>query len=84
MVLIFEPSEWKCVYTILGIELLSERCPTLNELVRAIAPGRFIDRPKNEPGTQTLWVGLQRSYDLSNAWNVFGPGSKKTLPSGLM
>jgi hypothetical protein len=75
---IFEPSEWKSVYTILDIEFPAEGCPKLNELVRAIARlGGFIDRPKNDPGTQTLWVGLQRSYDLSNAWNAFGPGSKK-------
>lgn len=82
---IFEPSEWKSVYTILDIELPADGCPTLNEVVRAIARlGGFIDRPKNDPGTQTLWVGLQRSYDLSNAWNAFGPGSKFFLPSGLM
>jgi hypothetical protein len=36
----------------------------------------FMNRAKAEPGTQTLWIGLQRSYDLSNAWNTFGPGSK--------
>ena len=82
---IFEPSEWKSVYTILGLELPGEGCPSLNELVRAIARlGGFIDRPKNDPGTQTLWIGLQRSYDLSNAWNAFGPGSKNFLPVQLV
>jgi len=82
---IFEPSEWKSVYKILNIEFPAEGCPKLNELVRAIARlGGFIDRPKNDPGTQTLWVGLQRSYDLSNAWNAFGPGSKKFSPDRLM
>lgn len=75
---IFEPSEWKSVYTILGIKMPQKGCPRLNDLVRAIARlGGFIDRPKNDPGTQTLWVGLQRSYDLSNAWNAFGPGAQK-------
>ncbi len=74
---IFEPSEWKSVYTILGMELPKTGCPSLNDLVRAIARlGGFMDRPKNHPGTQTLWIGLQRSYDLSNAWNAFGPGAK--------
>lgn len=82
---IFEPSEWKSVYTILNIEFPAEGCPSLNELVRAIARlGGFIDRPKNHPGTQTLWIGLQRSYDLSNAWDTFGPGSKKFLPNGFV
>jgi hypothetical protein len=79
---IFEPSEWKSVYTILGLPVPSHGCPSLNDVVRAIARlGGFIDRPKNDPGTQTLCVGLQRCYDLSNAWNVFGPGSKKISPS---
>jgi hypothetical protein len=82
---IFEPSEWKSVYTILNIEFPTEGCPSLNELVRAIARlGGFIDRPKNHPGTQTLWIGLQRAYDLSNAWDTFGPGSKKFLPEGFV
>jgi len=82
---IFEPSEWKSVYTILDLEFPAEGCPSLNELVRAIARlGGFIDRPKNHPGTQTLWVGLQRSYDLSNAWNTFGPGSQIFLRRRLV
>jgi hypothetical protein len=71
--------------TALNIEFPAEGCPSLNELVRAIARlGGFIDRPKNHPGTQTLWIGLQRSYDLSNAWDTFGPGSKKFLPNGFV
>ncbi len=74
----FEPSEWKSVYSVLGKTIPKEGCPSLNEVVRAIARlGGFMNRPEDHPGTQTLWVGLQRSYDLSNAWNTFGPGSKK-------
>ena len=50
--IIFEPSEWKSVYVTLGIPLPAEGCPKLNEVVRAIARlGGFIDRPKNDPGT---------------------------------
>lgn len=74
---IFEPSEWKSVYAILGLEIPEQGCPKLNQMVRAVARlGGFIDRPKNHPGTQTLWIGLQRTFDLSNAWNCFGPGTK--------
>lgn len=78
---IFEPSEWKSVYTILKLDLPAEGCPRLQQVVRAIARlGGFMDRPKNYPGTQTLWIGLQRSYDLSNAWNAFGPGARNFSP----
>lgn len=76
--IIFEPSEWRSVYTVLGLELPQAGCPRLGDVVRAIAQlGGFIDRPRNDPGTQTLWVGMQRCYDLSTAWNAFGPGAKK-------
>ncbi len=75
---VFEPSEWKSVYAILGKKIPTEGCPSLNDVIRAIARlGGFIDRPQNDPGTQTLWIGLQRAYDLSNAWEAFGPGAKK-------
>ncbi|WP_436716664.1 IS4 family transposase [Roseiconus lacunae] len=73
----FEPSEWKSVYSVLGEEIPHDGCPSLNEVVRAVARlGGFMNRATDEPGTQTLWIGLQRSYDLSNAWNTFGPGAK--------
>jgi hypothetical protein len=79
---IFEPSEWKSVYAVLNLKPPQHGCPTLNELIRAIARlGGFIDRPKNDPGTQTLWIGLQRCYDLSQAWNTFGPGAKNFSPN---
>lgn len=78
---IFEPSEWKSVYVTLGMTIPTQGCPRLNDVIRAIARlGGFMDRPKNHPGTQTLWVGMQRCYDLSTAWNAFGPGSKKISP----
>lgn len=75
---IFEPSEWKSVYAVLRKEIPASGCPQLNDVIRAIANlGGFIDRRESHPGTQSLWIGLQRCYDLSNAWNTFGPGSKK-------
>jgi hypothetical protein len=51
--------------------------PTLNEIVRLIASlGGYVLRKSTQPGTQTLWIGLQRLYDLSLAWETFGPGAK--------
>lgn len=82
---VFEPSEWKSVYAVLNREIPDRGCPKLQDVVRAIATlGGFIDRPGNEPGTQTLWTGLQRCYDLSNGWNAFGPGAKKFSKRGLV
>jgi hypothetical protein len=78
--IIFEPSEWKSVYAILGRPIPRHGCPKLQEVIRAIAMlGGFVNRPRNHPGTQTVWTGLQRCYDLSNAWNTFGPGAKNFL-----
>ena len=75
---IFTPSEWKSVYAVLNKKAPAHGCPKLIELIRAIGQlGGFVDRPKNFPGTQSLWNGIQRCYDLSIAWNSFGPGSKK-------
>lgn len=82
---IFTPGEWKSVYAILDLPEPAERCPKLHDVVRAIARlGGFIDRPKNNPGAQTLWRGLQRAFDLSTAWEAFGPGAKKNLPERLV
>ena len=82
---IFTPGEWKSVYAILDLPEPAEGCPKLHDVVRAIARlGGFIDRPKNNPGAQTLWRGLQRAFDLSTAWEAFGPGAKKNLPELLV
>jgi hypothetical protein len=75
---VFEPSEWKSVLAVLNRKIPDRGCPKLQEVIRAIARlGGFVDRPGNEPGTQTVWTGLQRCYDLSIGWNAFGPGAKK-------
>lgn len=79
---IFEPSEWKSVFAVLKKEIPTTGCPKLQEVVRAIAQlGGFVNRPKNQPGTQTLWLGMQRCYDMSTAWIAFGPDSKKISTS---
>ena len=38
--------------------------------------GGYVERPKSEPGTQTLWIGLQRMYDLAWAWDTLRPGGE--------
>jgi len=79
---ILEASEWKSVYAVSKQPIPKHGCPKLQEVIRAIAMlGGFINRPKNQPGTQSIWIGLQRSFDLSTAWTTFGPGSKNFSPN---
>ncbi len=75
---LFEPSEWEAVY------MISKKCdppstpPRLNEIIRLVAElGGFVARDKSHPGTQTLWIGIQRMHDFAHAYDSFGPGSKK-------
>jgi hypothetical protein len=75
--ILFEPSEWKAVWTAVNRKKPPKKAPRLGEMVRMIAElGGYIRRPNSDPGTQTLWIGLQRMYDLAWAWDVFGPGAK--------
>ena len=74
---IFEPSEWKAVWVAVHRRKLPKKTPRLSEMVHLIASlGGYVERPRNEPGTQTLWIGLQRMYDLAMAWDTFGPGAQ--------
>jgi hypothetical protein len=74
---IFEPSEWKAVWVAVHRSKPPKKVPKLLAMVHLIASlGGYVERPNNEPGTQTLWIGLQRMYDLAWAWDTFGPGAK--------
>jgi hypothetical protein len=83
---VFHPSEWKAVYSVANKAKKGKRCllpkkpPKLNEMIRMIASlGGYIHRPKkdSQPGTKSLWIGLQRAHTMSIAWDTFGPESKK-------
>ena len=74
---VFSPSEWKPVYQILRKAKPPKQAPRLNEMVKMIASlGGYVVRKSNQPGTQTLWIGLQRLYDYSSAWISFGPETR--------
>lgn len=74
---VFDPSEWKPVYMTVCHKQPPRKPPTLNEIVKMIASlGGYVIRSSNQPGTQTLWLGLQRLHDLSTAWNAFGPETR--------
>jgi hypothetical protein len=71
---IFEPSEWKAVWTAVHQEAPPKTTPRLSVMVHLVASlGGYVERAQSEPGPQTLWIGMQRMYDLAWAWETFGP-----------
>jgi hypothetical protein len=81
---VFEPSEWKAVWTLVQRQPLPAQPPRLADMLKLIAQlGGYVNRPgrKDPPGPQTLWIGLQRMYDMAWAWNAFGPGAASATPA---
>lgn len=75
---IFEPSEWKAVWMAVHREKPPKKAPKLSVMVHLIASlGGYVERPQSEPGAQTVWIGLQRMYDLAWAWDSFGPEASR-------
>ncbi len=73
----FELSEWKAVWVTIHGKKPPKKTPRLAEMVRFIARlGGYIERPNSEPGPQTIWIGMQRMYDLAWAWESFGTQAK--------
>ena len=64
---VFDPAEWKSVYVVVRREPPPKRAPRLQEMIRLVAQlGGYVNRKReDEPGPQTLWLGLQRLHDLS-------------------
>jgi hypothetical protein len=78
---VFEPEEWQSVYQVVRREKTPKRPPKLQEMVRLVAQlGGYVNRKRDdEPGPQTVWLGLQRLHDIALCWQIFGPGVKKTV-----
>ena len=74
---VFEPSEWQSVYQVVKREPPPKEPPKLQEMVRLVAQlGGYVNRKRaDEPGPQTVWLGLQRLHDIALCWKVFGPGA---------
>jgi hypothetical protein len=82
---IFDPAEWKSVWMVVKKNRPPRRAPTLAAILPMIAQlGGYVNRPHREdpPGPQTIWLGLQRMYDLALAWNTFGPGASAAKEDG--
>jgi Transposase DNA-binding/Transposase Tn5 dimerisation domain/Transposase DDE domain len=83
---VFEPAEWKSVYQVVKREPPPKQPPKLQELVRLVAQlGGYVNRKSDdEPGPQTVWLGLQRLHDIALCWQVFGPGAhEKNATAGV-
>jgi hypothetical protein len=76
---VFEPAEWKSVYVVVRRQPPPKVAPKLQEMIRLIAQlGGYVNRKRDdEPGPQTLWLGLQRLHDITLCWRLFGPGARE-------
>ena len=83
----FEEAEWKAMVAhITQNPKPSDPPPTLREAMRMVASlGGFLGRKRDgEPGTKSLWLGLQRLDDLSSMWKLLttnSPSSSSPLVS---
>ena len=69
----FEADQWKAVIVFKTRKPPPEQPPSLRQMIRSIAQlGGFLARKSDgEPGTQTLWRGLQRMDDITAAFRSF-------------
>lgn len=70
--LYFEEAEWKALMTFTTKTPCPGKPPSLREAIHRVAGlGGFLGRKGDgEPGTQTLWLGLQRLDDITAMWLV--------------
>ena len=81
----FEEAEWKALLAyVTKNPVPPAEPPSLREAMRLVAMlGGFLGRKGDgEPGTQTLWLGLQRLDDITATWKVFAhPGHSPPVSS---
>lgn len=75
---IFEPEEWKSVYYVVHQQPPPDEPPTLKAMIRMLGQlGGYVDRVReDEPGPQTVAIGLQRAHDITQCWVLFGPEAR--------
>jgi hypothetical protein len=75
--LYFEEAEWKALVAYSTKNpVVPDQPPALGKVVRMIAKmGGYLGRKSDgEPGTQTLWRGMQMLYALTDMWHVMTSG----------
>jgi hypothetical protein len=80
----FEDTEWKALVGFMHQSpVVPDKPPTLKEAIVMVASlGGFLNRKSDgEPGTQTLWRGLQRLEDITKAYIAFVIRPKSPPPA---
>ena len=82
----FDEAEWQAlmVFTTQN-RVPPAKPPTLREAIHRVAGlGGFLGRKGDgEPGTQTLWLGLQRLDDIVAMWQVMADATQRTVFSAI-
>lgn len=78
----FEDAQWKALWVRVNRSTPPQQPPTLNQAMRMVASlGGFLGRKGDgEPGTQTLWRGIQRLDDITEMYLFF---TATTGPPGV-
>ena len=82
----FEDAEWQALMVFTTTNPVAPaQPPTLRDALRRVATlGGFLGRNGDgEPGTQTLWIGLQRLDDIVTMWRVMTDATQKTVSSRM-
>jgi len=76
---VFDPAEWQSLWRVVRQCPPPASPPQLQEVVRMVAQlGGYVNRTRpDEPGPQTVWLGLQRLQDIALCWTLFGPAARK-------
>jgi len=81
----FEEAQWKALVAFVTRQARPpDKPPTLREAVRMMAMtlGGFLGRKcDGEPGTETIWKGLQRLDDITEMWVVMAEGRSWQSPT---
>lgn len=70
----FEDIQWQALVGFIAKDPIPPaKPPSLRDATRMVASlGGFLGRKSDgEPGTETIWLGLQRLDDIAEAWKVF-------------
>ncbi|MDB5974589.1 MAG: hypothetical protein JWR07_1349 [Nevskia sp.] len=81
----FKDDEWKALMVFTNKNPVPPKSPpTLRDAIRLTAAlGGFLGRKcDGEPGTQTLWLGLQRLDDITGMYCVFRDATQLPVSSG--